>query len=510
MSMVILDGNSLSIGDLVSVSRKFSGAALSHKISKKIKVNRPLGGRKDQNTISNAFHKHACGERRLGIGDYISLDIIRGAMLLKANELSRGLSGTSDRTIKCLLDLLNRRIHPAIPVTCPVGIYGESGYLSYLTELLDNGSESPMHVLLVKDPEQDVTPEVLPAREVWKMLEPEQFELEKKDRFAISTGNCINVAAAGLLLHDAENLTLISEAAAVMSMEAIKTNRESFHKKIQGMRGDRGQSETAKFIRNLTMESQLVSRKSHVDPSSLRCVPQTAGALRTLTSLIHGVFTHDLNAITLGSAFISDQKKGILFLSGGNYHSLPMALIIDFLKEGIAVSGALSERRLFRLLNPKLSNGLPPNLVKDTNVHNGISRYRSVAAGLMAENRILAQPGVLNSVATYEDENDFNPNCLQAALDGFKLVKNVKKVIAMEFLAACRGIDLRKEGIYFNQLTGISKTKPLFPGLGTTRIHEWIRSKIPGGDRPGSLTRDLKSMEELIQSKGLLNLLKTF
>jgi len=507
--MVIIDGNSLSAEDLISVSRHYTRVVLSHKSVKKLKSDHSSGDKKNSDHIPSDRSGYVSGEKNMGIGDTLPLDIIRSTLLLKANELARGLSGIRERTIRCLLDLLNRRVHPAIPALCPVGLYGESGYLAYLTELLEHGSESDLQVIVQEEHDKGTPPAVMSAKTAWKTFELEQCKLEKYERFALSTGNGMNIGAATLLLSDCDSLISFSEVASAMSVEAYRANRQYFHKKVQGIRGERGQSHTAKIIRNLTAESQLVRKARQNDPYSFSCIPQTTGALRTMVSMIRNAFNSDLNAMTVGRAMIYDLKKGSMLFNTGNFHPFTTCLMIDFLKEGMAAIGVLSEKRISNLIHPDSESGLPSGLAGGADDRQGFSMCLSLAGGWVSENRIFAQPAILDSTVTYGGENDFSPQCLQSALDGLKIFRNVKKILAAEFHAAYRAIDFRVEGLHYDAAGREKKTEPRQPGTGVSKIYELIRSKIPRAHGDGLISEDIEAMVRLMASRAFAGTLKS-
>jgi histidine ammonia-lyase len=242
-------------------------------------------------------------------------------------------------------------------------------------------------------------------------------------------------------------------------------------------------------LRGLLADSQI--RESHrggqhhkvQDPYSIRCMPQVHGAARDAMAWIRGVIQIEMNSATDNPLVFQDGA----ILSGGNFHGEPVAIALDLLAIATAELGAISERRVEHLLNPSLSEGLPPFLAFHSGLCSGLMIAQVTAAALVSENKILAHPASVDSIPSSANREDHVSMGMTAALKARQIVDNVRLVLAIEALCAAAGIDLRA---------------PRLPGLGVRAAHAVVREDVPPvtGDRP--ISPDVEALDRRLRRGG--------
>lgn len=416
-----------------------------------------------------------------GIGDSLHPEVVRAAMLIRANSLAQGYSGVRPELINLFVRMLNRGVIPIIPEYGSVGASGDLAPLSHLTQVL---SKRPSHGGMKLDDlpadydeggkaylaltDQDdlaafsevkvidgVRFAVLPGHEAMRLRGLEPLELSAKEGLACNNGTTFSTALAVLALYDAENITWHEEIAAALSLEALIGFRDAFFPQVQSIRRQTGQVGTAERILALIKGSTLVDGDLDRDPRyvppqdaySLRVTPQVTGAVWDTMQFIRQVLTSEINAATDNPSIFLDLPRAYKAVSGGNFHGAPVAYAMDFLSIVMTDLGSLSERRTFRLTDPTLNLDLPGYLVKDVEGKSGrtsglmITQY--LAAGLVSDCKTLAHPDSVDSIPTSGNQEDHVSMSMNAARHARKIVENVGYIISIELLCGFVALNWR-------------------------------------------------------------------
>jgi histidine ammonia-lyase len=501
--MILLDGNSLSLEDVIKVARSYEEVQLSDQgreqiiasrriVDKIMEAEKPVYGIStgfgDFSTIFISKDEREKLQRNLilshatGVGEHLSEDVVRSAMVLRANSLAKGYSGIRLSTVEMLLNLLNNRISPAIPAKGSVGASGDLAPLSHMV------------LVMLGEGEAYLNGQLLTGAEALKACGLEPIVLSGKEGLALINGTQIMTAIGTIAWHDAVNLMKAADIAAALSVEALRGTRSAFDSRISQVRAHHGQIATTENMLRLTSRSAIIA--SHIncrkvqDAYSLRCVPQVHGASKDALRRAEETLTIEINAATDNPLIMPDTGEAI---SGGNFHGQPIALVMDYLKLAIAELGNISERRTNRLLDVHLSE-LPPFLTAFPGVDSGLMITQYVAAALVSENKVLVHPASADSIPTSANQEDHVSMGTIAARQAREILDNVCNVIAIEMLSAVQGIDF---------------LAPLTPGDGTAKAHQTIRSVVPHLDEDRVPAPDIKKIHDLIAGGRLVEEVET-
>ncbi len=420
------------------------------------------------------LRSHACG-----VGEPYPDDVVRAAMLLRANALAKGYSGVRVETVELLLEVLCSGIVPHVPARGSVGASGDLAPLAHLAlPLVGEGRASREGRLLSGADalaEAGLEPIVLAAKEGLSLINGTQFM----------------TAMASLALLRALRLARVADIACAMSLEALQGTPTSFHPAIHEARPHRGQTESAARLRALLAGSAIV--ESHKwcdkvqDAYSLRCAPQVHGASRDLLEYVERTVTVEVNAATDNPLVLLDPG---LIVSNGNFHGQPVAIGLDCLAIACAELANISERRTERLVNPSLSDGLPPFLVaREEGLNSGFMIPQYVAAALVSESKSLCHPASVDSIPTSAGQEDHVSMGNGAGLKALQVVANTERVLAIELLAGAQAVEF---------------LAPLEPGVGVRAARSFVRtlSERVREDRP--LADDIERVASSIRDGSLL------
>jgi histidine ammonia-lyase len=495
--VITIDGNSLTLADVVRVGRhreKVSLAATAvpgiersrtfvESIVKERRVvygiNTGVGELSNQ-LISpsdvdrlqlNLVRSHATG-----VGPALPEPVVRGVMLLRANALAKGYSGVRPEVIRLLLTLLNEGVYPYIPSQGSVGASGDLSPLSHLAltligegECIEGGSRIPSgHVLLKKD------------------IRP--ITLHAKEGLALINGTQVMAAIGCMVVDEAALLMKNAQIAGAMSLEALKGTAKAFDEKVHAVRPYAGQQLCAANMRKITAGSDIIASHLHCekvqDAYTLRCIPQVYGAIMDTIDYAKGILQIEINAATDNPLIFAEAGEVI---SGGNFHGEPLAFAMDYCGIALAEIANISERTIDRLVNPHVS-GLPPFLSKQSGLNSGFMIAQYTAAALVSENKVLAHPASVDSIPTSAGQEDHVSMGSIAAKHAWEILKNVENVLAIEMIAAAQGIDFHE----------------FKPGKGSLAAHQKIREHISqvNDDRP--LYGDIETARSLIVSGAIV------
>jgi len=431
----------------------------------------------------NLVRSHATG-----VGEPLAIAETRAMMLLRANSLAKGHSGLRAVVIDTLCEMLNRGVTPVVPSQGSVGASGDLAPLAHLALALIGEGEC-----------RDEKGACIPSAEALKRAQIRPLVLESKETISLINGTQAMLAVGTLALLAAETLVDTADVLGALSCDALLGTDAAFDERIHKARPHGGQIKSAANLRRMLAGSQL--RESHrecgrvQDAYSLRCIPQVHGAVRDTLAHCRSVFETEANsAVDNPLVFITDAKKveGDV-ISGGNFHGEPLAFALDFLAIALSALAGISERRIERLVNPALSEGLPPFLAPGAGLNSGFMMAQVTAAALVSENKVLAHPASVDSITTSGNKEDFVSMGMTAALKLKRIVGNARNVLAIEAMAVAQALDF---------LAPLQASK-----LGQA-AHAAIRSVCPTMEKDRVMYKDFAKIAELIASGKLAEIVR--
>jgi histidine ammonia-lyase len=420
------------------------------------------------------LRSHACG-----VGEPYPDEVVRAAMLLRANALAKGHSGARVETVELLLACLTRGVVPHVPARGSVGASGDLAPLAHLA------------LPLVGEGEAWVGDERLPGGQALAEVGLEPIRLEAKEGLSLVNGTQFMAAAGALGLVRARRLVKAADIACALSVEALQGSRMSFLPRIHELRPLPGQQASASNLLGLLEGSAIIEAHRWCDrvqdAYSLRCAPQVHGAVRDLLAYAENEITVELNAATDNPLVLVEEE---LLVSNGNFHGQSLAFALDALAMAVSELANISERRIERLVNPSLSDGLPAFLTTDGGLNSGFMIPQYVAASLVSENKVLSHPAGIDSIPTSAGQEDHVSMGNAAGLKAWQVLANAERVLAIELLAGAQGVEF---------------LAPLEPGIGGRAGREAVRSLSPRlhDDRP--LTPDIESVATAIRDGSLVD-----
>jgi histidine ammonia-lyase len=428
-----------------------------------------------------ALQRNLIVSHAAGVGAPLPIEIVRAAMLLRANVLLRGTSGVRSVVVDRLVAMLNAGIHPVVPEQGSVGASGDLAPLAHIAlALIGDG------VVIVG---YDASVPSTGSGDALRAAGIEPVVLEAKEGLAFINGTQVQTAVLALLLHDARNLWRTAVGAAAMSVEALLGTPVPFEARIHEVRPHPGQVEAARLLREALADSEI--RDSHRDDDprvqdaySLRCTPQVLGSVLDALDFAQRTTEIELNASTDNPLLFDDEV-----VSGGNFHGQPIAQALDVVTMALTTLAGLSERRLERLVNPQLSQGMPAFLAQRPGLESGLMMAQITAAALVAESRTLATPASVQSIPTDGNQEDFVPMGMAAAFKARRVLANAQRVVSCELLAGAEGLEYRK---------------PLAPGVGVRAVYDRVRAVVPPAEGDRILTPLIEALTTLIGKEALL------
>ena len=483
--MISIDGNHLSIEEVVAVARQGEQVSLAPEARQRMLqsdrwVQEIVAGGEPVYGINTGFGIFA--EQRIPPGDSarlsrnlilshavatgpeLPLEVVRAAMLIRANTLAIGFSGVRPRLVETLLGMLNLGVTPLVPSQGSLGSSGDLAPLSHMGLVFTTDGEDRED----QSGWADYRGQRLSGKAAMQAAGLERLILGPKEGLGINNGATFSAAVAALAVHDAAHLMQVAEVSLSMSLEAMLGVSAAFDPRLQAVRRHPGQERVARRVRQLTRGSSLLDAAGRVqDAYSLRCAPQVQGAARDALAHVRLVIEREINAATDNPLLFSPGEA----LSGGNFHGEPVGLAMDFLSIAMAEVGAISERRTFRLTDGKLNAGLPAMLVdspEDAGLNSGMMMPQYTAASLVLENQTLANPDSVHSLPTSAEQEDHNANSMTAARHTRQVIENTAHILAIEVYCAARALDLR-----FRQSPGARM------GAGVAAAYQFIRQLVP-------------------------------
>jgi histidine ammonia-lyase len=501
MNALQINGNDLSLDDLREVVYEQRPVELADSARKKVIAAREVVEKLlRENRVAYAIntgvgklsdvHIEPAQNRQLqvnlirshsaGVGEPLSQEETRAMMLLRANSLAKGFSGVRPEVIDLICAMLNKGVHPVVPSQGSVGASGDLAPLAHLALAMigegqvwaQNGRASSADILK-KAGIQPLVPEA-------------------KEAISLINGTQAMLAVGTLSLLAAETLAETADVLGAMSLDALHGTDVAFDARIHDARPHAGQIQVAANLRQLLAGSEI--RESHKDCGrvqdaySLRCIPQVHGAVRDTLAFCRRTFEIEMNsAVDNPLVFVKSHGEGDI-ISGGNFHGQPLAFALDYLAIALSALAGISERRIERLVNPALNEGLPPFLAPDAGINSGFMMPQVTAAALASENKGLAHPASVDSITTSGNKEDYVSMGMAAAIKLKRVVANTTNVLAIEACAAAQALDF---------LAPLKSSQPL------QKAHAAIRKVSPKIEQDRVFADDFAKLAELIRAGAL-------
>ena len=495
---VQLDGAGVSVADVVAVARhgeelRLSDAAVarmaaSRGIVEALAEGEPAYGISTgfgalANTVIPAGRRAALQQSLIrshaaGMGPAVEVEAVRAMMMLRARTLAFGVSGARPDVAESLVRLINADVVPVVPEHGSLGASGDLAPLAHAALVL-MGEGEVLHGGGTRDAATALAEEGI-----------EPLQLATKEGLALTNGTDGILGMLCLAAHDARHLLTVADILAACSVEALLATDRAFAADLLALRPHPGQLASAANLRAVLADSPIVA--SHrtdddrvQDAYSVRCTPQVHGAARDTLDFVLAVTDRELASAIDNPMVLPDGRVE----SCGNFHGAPIALAADYLAIAAAEVGAVAERRIDRLLDPGRSGGLPPFLADDPGVDSGLMIGQYTAAALCAENRRLAAPASVDSLPTSAMQEDHVSMGWGAARKLRRVIANLRRILAIEWVAAGRGIELRA---------------PLQPAEGTGTAVRLLRDQVPGPGPDRWLSPELAAAEQMLASEALV------
>ena len=410
----------------------------------------------------NLVRSHACG-----VGRLLSEPEVRAMMLLRANVLALGLSGIRLEVIELMTEMLNLGVHPVVPEKGSVSASGDLAPLAHLA------------LTLIGEGEAFYGEQRLLGADALRQAGLAPVQLEAKEGLALLNGTQAMHAVGGLALFRAKRLSRVADVSGAMSLDALKGTPTAFDPRIQEARPHPGQKAVAEHLLALLRDSEI--RESHIagdprvqDAYSLRCMPQVHGAVRGALAHCEEILSIESGSATDNPLIFSESGD---VLSGGNFHGAPLALALDYAAIALTDLMSMSERRIDRLVNPDLNEGLPPFLAPHAGMQSGFMIPHVTAVALLNEAKVFSHPASVDNLPTSGGKEDHVSMGMTGALKFRTIVDNAELLVAIELLAAAEALEFRR---------------PLKGGVGVERAYQTVRSIVPPSMEDRSMSRDIE------------------
>ena len=498
MQPISIGFDGMTLEDLTAIARDGAQTKLGGATEKRIRKTRELVDKwvEDEKTIygittgfgalsdvaiskndTRLLQENILMSHSAGVGKPLDEEIVRAVMTLRIKDLARGHSGIRFETVQHLVALLNWGVCPVMPEKGSVGASGDLAPLAHLA------------LVLLGRGEAFYKGQKMSGDQVLRKCGLKPLKLESGEGLALVNGTQVMTAIGALAVYDAIKLSKMTDIAAAMSLEVLMGSRTEFDKRIHQIRPHPGQAAVAANMERIIRNSEIIT--SHKDCSriqdayTLRCSPQVHGATRDAVNYCRTVIETEMNSSTNNPLIFSESQD---FLLGGNFHGQPVALSLDFLSMAVSELANISERRIERLVNPKLS-GLPAFLVSDGGLNSGFMIAQYTAAALVSENKVLCHPASVDSIPTSANKEDHVSMGTISARQCREVIENTENVIAIELLCATQALDL------FTNLK---------PGEGTLEAYHEIRKTISHLEKDRILSQDIADMKTLIRNATIL------
>lgn len=494
---IILDGSGLTVEKLVAIARRGEQVELAAEALGRIEgcrrmLEEKLAAREimygtntgigefSEKVLNDEqvkdFQKYLIYNHAAGIGEPTPIEYVRAALASRINVHAHGNSGCRAEITLTLVEMLNRGV---TPVVCQKGSVGASGDLAPMAQAA---------LLLMGEGEAFYQGERLPGRVAMERAGIPIPGLEARDGLAAINGSNLLTAMSAIHIYEMERWIKQAEIAAAMTIEALLGNLKPYDVRLHELRGFKGALIAARNIMKCIAGSDLTSGKMKTkvqDAYSMRSTPQVIGTARDAIAYARSQVEIELNGVGDNPIWLPEAK---LTLTGANFQGTPVSLPMDMAGAAITMLCVLSERRLNRLTNPALSQGLPDFLTPDPGFFSGLMLSQYTADMLIVEQRILSMPASIQSIPAAADQEDFVSMGMNTALKNEQILDNAYGVLGIEFMAAAQALDFRD----------------FTPGKGVQKAHEVVRRHVAHLDVDRPLYPDHNTMKELVKSGEIL------
>ncbi len=506
MSHITLDGNSLTITDVITVARTRPGA-LTLEMSSQARtavarasqavaqivadgrvvygINTGFGAFKNTTIPHNALRQlqiNIVRSHSAGTGHPLDTDIVRAMMLVRANTLASGYSGVRVETIELLLHMIERGVHPVVPRQGSLGASGDLAPLAHIA------------LVMIGEGEAEFGGEIMSGAEALARAGLTPIELAPKEGLALTNGTAFMVALGCLAVEEAENAIFVANVAGALTLEALHGTPAAFDPRIHAVRPHPYQIATAELVRYLIEESDFVRGSPSEDPQdaySLRCIPQVHGACTDAVENARRIVSIELNSVTDNPLIFFDENGAPTAISGGNFHGEPLAIAYDYLSLAMTELGNISERRLNRMTDQASNGGLlPAFLTENGGLNSGFMLTQYTAAALASENKALCFPASADSIPTSANVEDHVSNGPISGRQARRVLRNLEQILGIELMAAAQAIDFRKKAL----------GDAVQLGKGTAPVYELIRQHIPFIAQDAVMAPHMAKAAELVAS----------
>ncbi|MBX3024341.1 aromatic amino acid lyase [bacterium] len=437
----------------------------------------PLAGQRIDAAARAAFQRNLVRSHAVALGPPHGEAAVRAAMLVRAQVFAQGCSGVAPATVDLLLGMLNAGVHPLVR---EVGGVGASGDLVELAEIA---------LVAIGEGEAAFDGRIRPAGEALRAAGLAPLTPSLREGLALINGTSFHAGAAALVVAGARRLVAAAQVAAALSFEALGGHPEALDPALHAARPHPGQAAVAARLRELTRGSALLRRDAVAgsqDAYTVRCIPQIVGPVLEALDGAAAVVEVELNAVSDNPLFLAAERRVV---HGGNFHGQPVAMALDRLKAALIALGVAGERRIARVLDARLSNGLPPFLIRgDAGLQSGFMGLQYAATTIAAEQALLAAPASVRSLPTNANNQDMVPMGMLAARHALRVLDGARQLVAIEMLCAAQALDLR----------GAERA-----GAGTRAAHAAIRAVAAPLLEDRGLRPDVEALVALIEDDGV-------
>lgn len=426
----------------------------------------------DANRLQNNLILSHC----TGTGEPYPEEVVRGMLLLRVNALCDGFSGIRPEVVRTMADMLNAGVTPVVPEKGSLGASGDLAPLSH------------MALVLIGRGEAYYRGGRMPGAEAMAQAGLPIRPLLAKEGLALINGTQAMTSVGALALYDALCAARLADVIGSLSMEALRGAMSAFEDRVQAVRPHPYQAVVALNFRLLNAGSEILenSRNARVqDAYTLRCIPQVHGAIRGALAHVLSVVEIEMNSVTDNPLIFAEDGAVV---SGGNFHGEPLALAFDYLGIAAAEIAGISERRLERMVNAQLSEGLPAFLTVNGGVNSGFMIVQYAAASMVSENKVFAHPASVDSIPSSANQEDHVSMGTTAARKSRLIVENTLSVLALELIAAAQAVELRS-----------GAPSPVHKG-----VVEAVRREIPFYDEDREIRIDIEKINRMVRDGCLL------
>jgi histidine ammonia-lyase len=502
MDVLILDGQALTLGEIEDVARKGRRVEIAAAAIARVKTSRELiegilaagqtvygvntgfGKLSDVRIPANKLAQLQANLVRShagGVGLPLSEGESRAMLLLRANVLAKGFSGCRTHLVELLIALLNAGVHPVIPEKGSVGASGDLAPLAHLA-LVVMGEGEAFH-----------QGERLSGGDALRRAGLQPLELAAKEGLALLNGTQAMTAVGALAILRGLRVARLADVAGAMALEALMGTPAAFDARIHEARPHRGQVAAASHLMELLEGSEI--REAHREHDSrvqdaycLRCMPQVHGAVRDALGHVQGVLEIEAGSATdnpLVFPVRAGEAREAAVLSGGNFHGAPLAYAFDYAAIVLTDLASITERRIDRLLNPDINEGLPAFLSPDPGLSSGFMIAQIVAAALINECQVLSHPSSTGSIPTDGGKEDHVSMGMTGALKLRQIVEHAERIVGIELMCAAQGLEFRR---------------PLRSSVPVEQAYAAVRRVVPRLEQDRVLATDINAVAAAVQA----------